>query len=75
MTYSLLQDTPSPGWYSVIKVDGDIKTIIWSGKHPMLSDSEIWMTTHFFNSITITIKQAVSICHELLGRTTEVGDA
>ena len=77
MTYILYSNRPEPGWYSLIHQQGTDKTLIWQGPSLVLAEDQVLRMIRFFEGLgtSIKLKQAISICHVMLGPMREVGNA
>ena len=67
MTYYVHNDRPSPGDRTIMKGHGFNASIVWLGKTPTMSDSNIDKLIDILNAIRPTDESAVMLCRMVLG--------
>ena len=70
MTYIVLKDKPSPGYYTIMNTDD---SLIWQQQAPAMSEASINKMADILTEANPTNGVAVSVCRMILGKSTEIG--
>ena len=75
MTYIVLKDKPSLGYYAIMKIDGMDKFLIWQQQYPQISESGLNKLVDILTEINPTDWVARATCRTILGQSTEIGSS